>query len=174
MKKRTLAEKEEARTRRDRLMHAATRAQLSLTDGVREMRAISGLTQDQFAEHRGISTRVIKALELGKANPTVATLNRIADFYGLEVGFVPIKHQQPAEIGITTELEERSNPIARIKEAMDQQNRALSDLLNNAELLAMLTKASSASESSTEQTAQSDRMLNQRGNMKAAKKRSAI
>lgn len=91
MKKRKPFEKEEARVRRDRLMTTAAQAQLSLTEGVREMRAISGLTQEQFAQHRAIGTRVVKALELGQGNPTVATLNRIAEFYGLEVAFVPSK-----------------------------------------------------------------------------------
>lgn len=174
MKKRKPVEKEEARARRNRLMNSATQAQLSLTEGVREMRAISGLTQDQFAEHRGISTRVIKALELGKANPTVATLNRIAAFYGLEVGFVPIKRQQPGETGITTQLEQPTNAIARIKEVMEQHNRTMNDLLNTAELLGTLTEATAVSESSTEQIAQAERMLNERGSKGAAKKRSAI
>jgi transcriptional regulator with XRE-family HTH domain len=91
MKKRKPLEKEDARLRRDRLMNTAAQGQLSLTEGVREMRAISGLTQEQFAQHRGIGTRVVKALELGQGNPTVATLNRIAGFYGLEVAFVPSK-----------------------------------------------------------------------------------
>ena len=62
--------------------------------GVREMRAVSGLTQEDFAQHRGVSARVVKALELGQGNPTVATLNRIGAIFGLEVGFVPIRREQ--------------------------------------------------------------------------------
>jgi len=92
MKKRKQLEKEEARARRDRLIEKAQLAQLPLIDGLREMRTISGLTQAQFAEHRGVSARAIKALELGQGNPTVSTLNRIAAFYGLEVAFVPSKN----------------------------------------------------------------------------------
>lgn len=92
MKNRKQLEKDEARARRDHLMEKAELAQLPLLDGLREMRKISGLTQAQFAEHRGVSARVIKTLELGQGNPTVSTLNRIAAFYGLEVGFVPSKN----------------------------------------------------------------------------------
>lgn len=91
MSKRKTMDKAQARERRNRLLESAATAQLSLTEGVREMRAISGMTQEEFARHREVSARVIKALELGQGNPTVATLNRIGEFFGLEVGFVPIK-----------------------------------------------------------------------------------
>jgi transcriptional regulator with XRE-family HTH domain len=104
MSKRKPMDKAQARERRDRLLETAAAAQLSLTEGVREMRAISGMTQEEFARHREVSARVIKAVELGQGNPTVATLNRIGEFFGLEVGFVPIKktpssavQPQPAE-----------------------------------------------------------------------------
>lgn len=89
-------DKTQARERRNRMLDAAAASELSLTDGVREMRAIAGMTQEEFALHRGVSARVIKALELNKGNPTIATLNRIGQFFGLEVAFVPIKRTQIA------------------------------------------------------------------------------
>jgi len=91
MSKKRPIDKAQARERRDRMLETAAAAQLSLTEGVREMRAIAGMTQEEFAQHRGVSARVIKALELGQGNPTVATLNRIGEFFGLEVAFVPIQ-----------------------------------------------------------------------------------
>lgn len=91
MNKRKTLDKAEARKRRDQLIESAASAELSLTEGVREMRAISGMTQEDFARHRGVSARVVKGLELGQGNPTVATLNRIGEFFGLEVAFVPIR-----------------------------------------------------------------------------------
>lgn len=91
MSKRKPLDKAEARERRNRMLETAAAARLSLTTGVREMRAIAGMTQEEFARHRGVSARVIKAVELGQANPTVATMNRIGEFFGLQVGFVPIE-----------------------------------------------------------------------------------
>lgn len=91
MSKRKTMDKAQARERRNRLLESAAAAELSLTEGVREMRAISGMTQEEFARHREVSARVIKALELGQGNPTVATLNRIGKFFGLEVAFVPVR-----------------------------------------------------------------------------------
>jgi DNA-binding XRE family transcriptional regulator len=97
MSKRKPIDKAEARVRRNRLLDAAAAAELSLTEGVREMRAIAGMTQEEFAQHRGVSARVIKAIELGQGNPTVATLNRIGEFFGLEVAFVPVRRAQMTE-----------------------------------------------------------------------------
>lgn len=97
MSKRKPLDKAQARERRDRMLASAAAAELSLTEGVREMRAIAGMTQDEFARHRGVSARVIKAIELGQGNPTVATMNRIGQFFGLEVAFVPINRDKQTE-----------------------------------------------------------------------------
>lgn len=98
MSKRKTMDQVQARERRNRLLASAASAELSLTAGVREMRAIAGMTQDEFARHRGVSARVIKAIELGQGNPTVATMNRIGQFFGLEVAFVPIRRDAPAGV----------------------------------------------------------------------------
>lgn len=60
---------------------------LSLQQAAKKMRAISGLTQAEFAAHRQVSLRVIKELESGTGNPTVKTLNQIAKIFALEVTF---------------------------------------------------------------------------------------
>lgn len=102
--KRTPVEKAKVRERRNRMLESAAEAKLSLTEGVLEMRAIAGMTQEEFAKHRGVSARVIKAIELGQANPTVATLNRIGQFFGLEVAFAPIKRSAVAELQTATNI----------------------------------------------------------------------
>ena len=45
MSKRKPMDKAQARERRDRMLASAAAADLSLTEGVREMRAIAGMTQ---------------------------------------------------------------------------------------------------------------------------------
>lgn len=94
MSRRKPIDKTQIRERRNRMLESAAAARLSLTEGVREMRAISGMTQEEFARHRGVSARVIKAIELGQGNPTMATMNRIGQFFGLEVAFVPIMREE--------------------------------------------------------------------------------
>lgn len=81
-------DKEIARQLRNELYEAINRGEVSLQDTVKRMRKISRLTQTEFAVHRGVSAKVIKEIERGIGNPTVNTLNRIGQFFGLEVAFV--------------------------------------------------------------------------------------
>jgi transcriptional regulator with XRE-family HTH domain len=57
---------------------------------------MTGLTQAEFAAHRGVSRRVIEDIERGTGNPTVDSLNSVAKFFGLQVGFVKIRRNEPA------------------------------------------------------------------------------
>jgi len=61
---------------------------LTISEAVLAMRKISRLTQAEFAKHRGISVQSLKQIEAGTANPTVDTLQKIADIFGLKIGFV--------------------------------------------------------------------------------------
>ncbi|MGK5078628.1 helix-turn-helix transcriptional regulator [Janthinobacterium sp. HLX7-2] len=81
-------DKEQLRQRRAVLYDAIARGEVTLQNAVKEMRAISRLTQAEFAAHRGISLKTLKEIESGKGNPTIQTLNRIGQFFGLEVAFV--------------------------------------------------------------------------------------
>jgi len=61
---------------------------LTISEAVVAMRKISRLTQAEFAKHRGISVQSLKQIEAGTANPTVDTLQKISDIFGLRIGFV--------------------------------------------------------------------------------------
>lgn len=61
---------------------------LTLAEAVRQMRRLSRLTQPEFAKHRGISVGALKQLEAGVGNPKIETLNKVAEIFGLEVGFI--------------------------------------------------------------------------------------
>lgn len=52
---------------------------------IKERRKLLGLTQQDLADYTGLGVRIIKSIETGKANPTVATLTKIADILGLEL-----------------------------------------------------------------------------------------
>jgi transcriptional regulator with XRE-family HTH domain len=74
---------------RDQLYQRAPRGDMTVADAVKTMRKISGLTQEEFARHRGVSLPSLKQIERGIGNPTVETLNKLAAVYGLRVGLVP-------------------------------------------------------------------------------------
>jgi DNA-binding XRE family transcriptional regulator len=80
-----------AAQRRDQFYADIATNALTIAEAVAAMRKISRLTQPEFARHRGISVQALKQIEAGTANPTVATLEKIADIFGLEIGFVPRK-----------------------------------------------------------------------------------
>ena len=69
------------------------RGELTLPEAIKAMRKMTGLTQAEFAAHRGVSRRVIQDIERGTGNPTVESLNSIAKLFGLRIGFVPIRRK---------------------------------------------------------------------------------
>ncbi|WP_297411284.1 helix-turn-helix transcriptional regulator [uncultured Alistipes sp.] len=52
---------------------------------IKERRMLLGLTQQDMADYTGLSLRIIKSIEAGKANPSVATLTKMAEVLGLEL-----------------------------------------------------------------------------------------
>ena len=89
-------DREAVRRLRDGLYEGLRSGELSLGEAVRQMQRISGLTQPEFAKHRGVSVQALRQVMAGRGNPTVETLNKIASVFGLEVGFVPRAPRQRA------------------------------------------------------------------------------
>ena len=52
---------------------------------IRERRTLLGLTQQDLADYTGLSLRIIKSIEVGKGNPSMGTLGKIAEVLGLEI-----------------------------------------------------------------------------------------
>lgn len=73
---------------RQELFQGVLEARLTVPQAVKLMQKMSHLTQPEFAAHRGVSVQALRQVISGKGNPTVETLNKIAEIFGLEVGFV--------------------------------------------------------------------------------------
>ena len=52
---------------------------------IKERRALLGLTQQDLADYTGLSVRFIKSVEAGKGNPSIGSLEKIAQVLGLEI-----------------------------------------------------------------------------------------
>ncbi len=52
---------------------------------IKERRQFLNITQSDLADIAGISVRSLKAIELGKANPTLSILEKILDTLGLTI-----------------------------------------------------------------------------------------
>ncbi|MDR6564366.1 MULTISPECIES: helix-turn-helix domain-containing protein [Arcicella] len=52
---------------------------------IRERRNTLSLSQENLSEQSDVAIKTIHSIELGKANPSIKTLNKILDNLGLEV-----------------------------------------------------------------------------------------
>ena len=52
---------------------------------LKDRREALKVTQEYLAELSGVGLRTLKSIESGKGNPTLETLNRLADVLGLEL-----------------------------------------------------------------------------------------
>ena len=52
---------------------------------IKERREVLQVTQETLAELSGVGLRTLKQFESGKGNPTLMTLQKIADVLGMEV-----------------------------------------------------------------------------------------
>ena len=52
---------------------------------IKERRSVLGLTQQDLADYTGLSVRIVKSVESEKGNPSLSTLEKIADILGLEI-----------------------------------------------------------------------------------------
>ena len=71
------------------------RGEMTIGEAMKAMREMTGLTQAEFAAHRGVGRRVIQDIERGTGSPTVESLTSIAKRFGLQVGFVPSSRNEP-------------------------------------------------------------------------------
>ncbi len=63
---------------------------IGIRAATRQMRKILGMTQKDYAKKvAGISPRILSEFENGTGNPTLATLEKIASPFGLNVSFLP-------------------------------------------------------------------------------------
>lgn len=56
-----------------------------LIKAIKERREMLKVTQESLAELSGVGLRTIKQFESGKGNPTLQTLQKIADLLGMEL-----------------------------------------------------------------------------------------
>lgn len=52
---------------------------------IKERREVLQVTQEKLAELSGVGLRTLKQFESGKGNPTLATIQKIADVLGMEL-----------------------------------------------------------------------------------------
>jgi len=69
---------------------------MELVQIIKERREVMQVTQETLAELSGVGLRTLKQFESGKGNPTLLTLQKIADVLGMEI-CLKIKNITPNE-----------------------------------------------------------------------------
>jgi transcriptional regulator with XRE-family HTH domain len=60
----------------------------SIYKKIKERRTLLGITQQDLADISGVALRTIKQIETGKGNPSIKTLDKIADVLGMYIDLV--------------------------------------------------------------------------------------
>lgn len=58
---------------------------MEIIKSIKQRREVLQVTQETLAELSGVGLRTLKQLESGKGNPTLLTLQKVADVLGMEV-----------------------------------------------------------------------------------------
>ncbi|OFY47825.1 MAG: transcriptional regulator [Bacteroidetes bacterium GWF2_41_31] len=66
---------------------------------IKERREVLQVTQETLAKLSGVGLRTLKQFESGKGNPTLLTLQKLADVLGLEIGLKIKKMTRNDETG---------------------------------------------------------------------------
>ena len=87
--------KEQLQDSEFRKEYEALQPERAVVQAIIDARQASGLTQKELSERTGIAQGDISKLEKGNANPSIRTLQRLADGMGmkLKVEFVPVTGQ---------------------------------------------------------------------------------
>lgn len=56
-----------------------------LINAIKKRRTVLQVTQEDLAELSGVGLRTVKQFERGKGNPTLQTLQKLADVLGMEI-----------------------------------------------------------------------------------------
>lgn len=56
-----------------------------LANTIKERRKVLGITQNYLAELSGVGLRTLKAIETSQNNPTLETINKLAEVLGMEI-----------------------------------------------------------------------------------------
>lgn len=62
----------------------------SLSEYVKSMRKMHGLTQVELSEKSGVGLRFVRELEQGKETLRLDKVNQVLNLFGAEVGVVPV------------------------------------------------------------------------------------
>lgn len=95
---------------------------MSIGAKIKEQRSKLGISQQKLANEIGVSVDTIRSLEIGRANPSVDTLLKLADLFDCTLDYLTGRSDDPRSFRkITwTELSDTLNELLDVVAAHDQ------------------------------------------------------
>lgn len=100
---------------------------------LRNLRKEKGLTQEQLAEHFGVSNRTISRWKNGINMPDISVLVEIAEFY--EVGILELIEGERTQEKMETD---NNNQLKKIAEYSDEQKHMMISKINKRNIVALI------------------------------------
>lgn len=94
--RKTKKTKSEINESRREIIRRAKEGKLVFPEAIRYIREALDLTQQEWANYLGMTRQQIIAIESGRANPTIETVNRMLRPFELKVGIV-VKEEEENE-----------------------------------------------------------------------------
>ncbi|MBM7854098.1 transcriptional regulator with XRE-family HTH domain [Desulfohalotomaculum tongense] len=61
---------------------------MSIPKRIKELRARAGISQETLAQKLGVSVASVASYEIGRVNPSIEVLKKIADIFGVSVDYI--------------------------------------------------------------------------------------
>ena len=102
-----------------------------MTNNIRKLRQLKGLTQQELADKLGLSKFNISDYEIGRTEPDIQTLKKFADFFEVSIDYI-LKNSNSKDIPIEPDIEMDDFQFAlygEVKDLTDEQKQDLMDMI---------------------------------------------
>ena len=123
---------------------------MSFSETLKRLRLEKGLTQGDLAKYSGLKQSSIAMYETGKRNPKIDVLERLADFFNVDIDYLIGKTDKTTKV-IVAPPEPQKSIEASPAQKEDREHKHLQNLLSDPHLRWILESSGQLSESSLQE-----------------------
>ena len=123
---------------------------MSFSETLKRLRLEKGLTQGDLAKYSGLKQSSIAMYETGKRNPKIDVLERLADFFNVDIDYLIGKTDKTTKV-IVAPPEPQKSIEASPAQKEDREHKHLQNLLSDPHLRRILESSGQLNESSLQE-----------------------
>ncbi|MGN8832642.1 helix-turn-helix domain-containing protein [Selenomonas montiformis] len=123
---------------------------MSFSETLKRLRLEKGLTQGDLAKYSGLKQSSIAMYETGKRNPKIDVLERLADFFNVDIDYLIGKTDKTTKV-IVAPPEPQKNIETPPAPKEDREHKHLQNLLSDPHLRRILESSGQLNESSLQE-----------------------